>query len=78
MKAQIGDRVVVEGTNLGDRRRVGIVVRLRHPDGTPPYVVRWLDDEHESLMFPGPTTHVESGDRTGESERLVAGETRFS
>lgn len=78
MKAQIGDRVVVEGTNLGDRRRVGIVVRLRHPDGTPPYVVRWLDDDHESLMFPGPTAHVESAERSEEGERAMASESRFS
>jgi hypothetical protein len=22
--------------------------------GTPPYLVRWLDDGHEGLFFPGP------------------------
>lgn len=78
MKAQIGDRVVVEGTNLGDRRRVGVVVRLRHPDGTPPYVVRWLDDDHESLMFPGPTTHVERGAHSDDDRRKVESESRFA
>jgi hypothetical protein len=78
MKAQIGDRVVVEGTNLGDRRRVGVVVRLRHPDGTPPYVVRWLDDDHESLMFPGPTTHVEHQAHSEDDQRKVESESRFA
>lgn len=58
MKAKIGDRVVLEGTHLGDPRRIGIVQELRHPDGTPPYVVRWLDDGHESLVFPGPDARV--------------------
>ncbi|WP_329260964.1 MULTISPECIES: DUF1918 domain-containing protein [Actinoallomurus] len=59
MKAKVGDWLVIEGTNLGDRRRSGLIVALRHADGTPPYVVRWLDDDHESLVFPGPTARIE-------------------
>jgi hypothetical protein len=59
MIAQIGDRLVVEGIHLGDHRRVGIVIALRHPDGTPPYEVRWLDSGQEALVFPGPEAHVE-------------------
>ncbi len=60
MKAKVGDRLVIYGTNLGDRRRVGVVTGVAHPDGSPPYVVRWLEDDHESVVFPGPTAHVES------------------
>jgi len=60
MKAKVGDRLVIDGTNLGDRRRVGIVTGVGHPDGSPPYTVRWLEDNHESLVFPGPTARVES------------------
>ncbi len=62
MKAMVGDRLVINGTNLGDRRRVGIVTGVAHPDGSPPYVVRWLEDNHESVVFPGPTAHVESSE----------------
>jgi hypothetical protein len=65
MKAMVGDRLVIDGTNLGDRRRVGIVTGVAHPDGSPPYVVRWLEDDHESVVFPGPTAHVESRRRVG-------------
>jgi hypothetical protein len=61
MKAHIGDRIVLEGTHVGDRRRVGVVTELRHEDGTPPYVVRWLDNGHEALLFPGPDARVEAG-----------------
>ena len=64
MNAKLGDRLILEGTHVGDRRRVGIVVELRHPDGTPPYVVRWLDDEHEALVFPGNDARIEPA-RTG-------------
>ena len=59
MKAQIGDRIVVKGVHVGDATRVGVVTALRHPDGTPPYEVRWLDDGHPGLIFPGPDAHVE-------------------
>lgn len=59
MKASRGDRLVLEGTRVGDRRRIGVVIELRHADGTPPYVVRWLDDGREALVFPGPDARVE-------------------
>lgn len=65
MKAQVGDRLVIDGTNLGDRRRVGVVTGLAHPDGSPPYLVRWLEDDHETLVFPGPTAHVERKEAVG-------------
>jgi hypothetical protein len=60
MKARVGDRLVIDGTNVGDRRRVGVVTGVAHPDGTPPFVVRWLSDNHESVVFPGPTARVEA------------------
>lgn len=59
MKAQVGDRLVLEGTHVGDHRRIGVVMGVEHTDGTPPYVVRWLDDGRESLVFPGPDARVE-------------------
>jgi uncharacterized protein DUF1918 len=59
MKAHVGDRLVLEGTHVGDPRRVGVITALRHPDGTPPYLVRWLDNDHEALVFPGPDARVE-------------------
>jgi hypothetical protein len=59
MKAHVGDRLVLEGTHVGDQRRVGVITALRRPDGTPPYLVRWLDNDHEALVFPGPDARVE-------------------
>jgi len=59
MRAKLGDRLILESTHVGDRRRIGIVTELRHPDGSPPYMVRWLDDGHEALIFPGPDARVE-------------------
>ncbi len=53
MKAQPGDRLILAGTHVGDHQRVGIVIEVHGTDGGPPYLVRWLDDDHESLCFPG-------------------------
>jgi len=59
VKAQVGDRLVVEGVHVGDRRRVGVVLEVPHEDGSPPYTVRWLDNDHEALVFPGSEAHIE-------------------
>jgi len=59
MIVQVGDGIIVKGTHVGEAARVGVVMALRHPDGTPPYEVRRLDDGHVGLIFPGPETHVE-------------------
>jgi hypothetical protein len=65
MIAQVGDRIVVKGVHVGDTARVAVVIALRHPDGSPPYEVRWLDDDHEGLIFPGPECHVEHETTSG-------------
>ena len=59
MNGRVGDRLVMEGAHVGDHRRIGVITECRHADGTPPYVVRWLDDGHEGLVFPGPDAHIE-------------------
>lgn len=59
MKANIGDRLVMEGTHVGDPRRTAVILAVRHTDGSPPYTVRWLDNGHEALVFPGSDAHIE-------------------
>jgi hypothetical protein len=58
IKARIGDRLVLEGTHVGDDRRTGTIIEIDHPDGSPPYRVRWRDG-HESFIIPGPEARVE-------------------
>ncbi|MBO3752739.1 DUF1918 domain-containing protein [Streptosporangiaceae bacterium NEAU-GS5] len=58
MHATIGDKLVIESTQGGSARRLGVITGLRHPDGSPPYVVHWLDAEHETLVFPGPDARI--------------------
>ncbi|MFF5211104.1 DUF1918 domain-containing protein [Streptosporangium sp. NPDC000396] len=59
MKAEVGDRLIVESTHLGEPRRIGIITALHHADGSPPYDVHWLDQEHEVMIFPGPDARIE-------------------
>lgn len=59
MIAKVGDRIVLKSAHVGDPQRVGVITALRHGDGTPPYQVRWLEDGHEGLVFPGPDAHIE-------------------
>lgn len=59
MKARIDDRIVVEGTHLGQPRRVGVILEVHGEEGAPPYLVEWQDNGHRTLLFPGPDARLE-------------------
>lgn len=63
MKASVGDRIVVRGHQIGERERHGEILEVRGPDGAPPYLIRWSDDGHEALVFPGSDVTIEHVDR---------------
>jgi hypothetical protein len=58
MKAAPGDRITVASTHVGEPVRDGEILEVHGTDGEPPFLVRWSDDGHESLVFPGPDAHV--------------------
>jgi|KBSSwiStaDraftv2_1062776.scaffolds.fasta_scaffold2895483_2 uncharacterized protein DUF1918 len=66
MRARVGDWLIVPNDRGGAHVRRGQVVAVTHPDGTPPYRVRWLDDDHESLLIPPPDTRLHRPRRTAE------------
>ena len=59
MKAQVGDRIILERVHLGEPRRIGLILEVHGADGKPPFLVKWLDTDHETLLFPGPDARVE-------------------
>lgn len=59
MYASPGDRLVVRSSHVGAVARDGEIVEVRGPDGAPPYVVRWSDNDHQTLYFPGPDAYVQ-------------------
>lgn len=65
MYAEAGDRLIVKSTYEGSPGRDGEILEVRHADGSPPYLVRWSDNGHESLIFPGPDAHVQHFEHHG-------------
>jgi hypothetical protein len=59
MQAAVGDRIIVQSAHVDERTRDGEVLEVRGTDEGPPYLVRWSDDGHESLVFPGPDAVVQ-------------------
>ncbi len=51
MRAHVGDWIAFP---IDGHTRRGRVLAVIHPDGTPPYRVRWLEDDHESIFVPPP------------------------
>jgi hypothetical protein len=58
MRASIGDRLHVHGAVVGMADRIGEIIEVKGPGGTPPYLVRFADG-HQGLVFPGPDAVVE-------------------
>lgn len=59
LHARAGDRVVVRGHRVDEVDRDAEVLEVRGDAGGPPYVVRWSDDGHVGLFYPGPDTFVD-------------------
>ena len=64
MKAKVGDRIVIAGHVVGEHERDCLVLEVSGSDGGPPYLVRWGDDGHESLLFPSSDARVENYEPT--------------
>lgn len=58
MQAGVGDKLVVRGHHLGEPDRAGEILEARGTGGAPPYLVRWDEDGHVGLVFPGPDAAV--------------------
>jgi hypothetical protein len=61
MRATIGDRLHVHGRTVGATDRVGEIIEVRGEGGAPPYLVRFPDG-HESLVYPGADSVIETAE----------------
>jgi hypothetical protein len=59
MHAHVGDWLVIPPAPHEAHGRRGQIVEAGHADGSPPYRVRWLEDEHVSLVFPPADARLE-------------------
>lgn len=53
MKARPGNQLVIRGHRIGQPDRVGEVLAALGPEGSEPFRVRWDDNGHTTLFFPG-------------------------
>jgi hypothetical protein len=59
MHAKPGDQIVVKGHHIGEPDRKGEVLEARGPDSSGPYLVRWDDTGHVTLLYPGTDVVIE-------------------
>ena len=69
MKASAGDRLIIKGHRVGEPDRDAEIIEVHGEDGAPPYLVRWDDDGHEGLFFPGPDATIEHFPHSSKSRR---------
>ena len=58
MRAQIGDWLMVKGRTDSSAARRAMVLEAHGPNGSAPFLVRWIDSGREALVFPGPDAVV--------------------
>jgi Domain of unknown function (DUF1918) len=58
MQAKVGDRIVIHAHHTGEPDRDCEILEVRGADGAPPYMVRWEEDGHQALFFPGTDASV--------------------
>jgi hypothetical protein len=46
MRARVGDRLVTGGDRIGE------AVGVPSADGSPPYIIKWLKDDHIAMVLP--------------------------
>jgi hypothetical protein len=44
----------MKGRTVGHPEQRGLITEMHGGDGSPPYVVHWLDSDHTATVFPGP------------------------
>jgi uncharacterized protein DUF1918 len=68
MRAQVGDHLLV------GKNRIGVVIGVPAEDGSPPYIIKWLNDGHIAMVQPDQyariipaAQHTDSGDKAKEA-----------
>ena len=70
MKAKVGDWLVIKGTTIDQPDQQGLIIEVHGSDGSPPYVVRWLETDHVATVFPGTdAVVVTAAEQEGADER---------
>jgi hypothetical protein len=61
LRAVVGDTLIIGTASEGRLARTGEIIEVLGSDGAPPYRVRWLAGEYESVITPGSGARVRKG-----------------
>lgn len=75
MKAKVGDWLVCKGVAVDRPDQRGLITEVHSSDGSPPYVVRWLESGHVATVFPGSDAMVVTADEQKDADKRA--EQRF-
>ena len=70
MKAEVGDWLVMKGFTIDQPEQRGLITEVHSDDGSPPYMVRWLESDHLALVFPGPHAIIVSAEEMRAADRV--------
>ena len=59
MRAKPGELLVIKSHRVGERERHAEILKVRGKHGEPPYEVRWSEDGHEAVVYPGSDAVIE-------------------
>jgi hypothetical protein len=59
MRAKPGDLLVIKSHRVGEGERHAEILKVRGKHGEPSYEVRWSEDGHEAVVYPGSDALIE-------------------
>jgi predicted dehydrogenase len=71
MRAHTGDWLIVKGRTDSSAARRAMVLEAHGPDGSAPFLVRWVDSGHEAIVFPGPDAVIVAAADQSEHDRVT-------
>ena len=69
MKAKVGDWLVFKGAAVDRPDQRGLITEVHSTDGSPPYVVRWLENDHMATVFPGSDAIVVTAEEQQDADK---------
>lgn len=68
MHANVGDWLIVRSSTTGRPARRGEILTVG-TNGAPPFRVRWTENDHEALVYPGPDAEVVTAEQQARLDR---------
>lgn len=59
LRAAAGDRLIIHAHHEGEPQRDAEILEVMGAAGAPPFRVRWQDNGHESILYPGSDASVQ-------------------